>query len=300
MLRFLASLLLLPLALLGACTSEQVPAPPPPFTSERITVTATGTGPDVVLLSGLGGHPEIWSAMTAAIPGRRYHIVEVAGLSGRPAGANASGAVLEPVAGEIARYIREARLERPALIGHSMGGSLAMMVAARNPELASRVMVIDMIPFVGAMFGTPESTAESIREVAEPMRQRLAALTADERREQAEETVANLVRTPERRPRIIAHSLASDTRVSDQAFYDLVVTDLRPELRNIRVPVTVLWVEPPELPFGPEQLAENFRTAYANLPQAAVIRQIPDSYHFIMLDQPAAFEREVRSFLEAR
>ena len=294
MLRFLALLLLLPFT---AGTALAQPATS--FASDRIAVTATGSGPDVVLISGLGSHPEIWSAVVTGIPGFRYHLVEIAGFAARPAGANATGPVLEPVAGEIARYISEARLERPALIGHSMGGSWALMVAARHPALASRVMVVDMIPFAGAMFGAPDVTAEAIRPIAESLRQTMASLAGEARRQQVEQTVASLVRTPGLRPRIVAYSLASDPAVSAQAFYDMIVTDLRPELRNIRVPVTVLWVQPPGLPFGQEQRAENYRAAYANLPQA-VIRQIPDSYHYIMLDQPIVFDREVRTFLEGR
>ena len=49
-----------------------------------------------------------------------------------------TGPVLIPVAEEIARYIREAQLERPAIVGHSMGGSWAILVAGRHPGLVSQ------------------------------------------------------------------------------------------------------------------------------------------------------------------
>ena len=80
--------------------------------------------------------------------------------------------------------------------------------------------------------------------------------------------------------------------------FDLIVTDLRPELSNIAVPLTVLWVHPPGVPFGPEQMEQYYRASYAGAPQA-VLRRIPDSYHFIMFDQPELFRRELREFLAA-
>lgn len=294
MLRFLA-LLLLPLAAACATTAEPVPS----FASDRISVQVQGSGPDVVLIPGLSSHPDVWRDTVAAVPGYRYHLVHVAGFAGKPAGDNASGAVLEPVAGEIARYIREAGLERPALVGHSLGGSWAMMVAARHPDLASRVMVVDMMPFMGAMFGGPNATPETLRPITQQMRQGMAAASPEARRQMIEQTIAGMVRTESLRRGVIEQSLASDQRVSGEAFFELIPLDLRPDLRNIRVPLTVLWVHPPQAPFGPEQMEQFYRASYANAPHA-VVRRIPDSYHFIMFDQPEIFQRELRSFLSGQ
>jgi pimeloyl-ACP methyl ester carboxylesterase len=58
-------------------------------------------------------------------PGRRYHVVQLNGFAGLPVGGAAQGPVAAPAAEEIARYIREAGLKKPAVIGHSMGGTMA-------------------------------------------------------------------------------------------------------------------------------------------------------------------------------
>ena len=291
MLRLLA-LLLLPLV--AACATADPPRPA--FSSDRISVEVRGQGPDVVLIPGLNSHPQVWESTIAAVPGYRYHLVHVAGFAGKPAGANATGPVLEPVAEEIVRYISEAGLGRPALVGHSMGGSWAMMVAARHPDLASRVMVVDMIPFIGSLFGGPSATVESLHPVAEQMRQGFAARDEAARRRTIEQTIATMVRTEGLRPRLVEQSLASDRNVSGQAFYELILTDLRPELRNIGVPLTVLWVHPPTAPVSVGQMEQAYRLSYANAPQA-VLTRIPDSWHFIMFDQPEVFRRELREFL---
>ena len=286
MLRYLAFIMLAFISIPAAAQSG--------FASDRIAVTVTGSGPDVVLIPGLSSHPDVWRSTVAALPGYRYHLVHVSGFAGRPAGANATGPVLEPVAGEIARYIREARLERPALVGHSMGGSWAMMVAGRNPGLAGKVMVVDMMPFLGAMFGA--SNAEAVRPVAEQIKAGMLSATPEARRTQIAQTIATMVRTESLRAGAVEHSLTSDPAVSTRGFYDLMVTDLRPDLANIRVPLTVLWVVPAGAPLTQEQLAGYYRASYANVP-GAVIRHVPDSYHFIMYDQPEVFQRELRAFL---
>jgi pimeloyl-ACP methyl ester carboxylesterase len=292
MFRLFFALLLLPFA--AACAT--VPPPAPAFTSDRIGVEVHGSGPDVVLIPGLSSSPRVWDATIAAVPGYRYHIVHVAGFDGRPAGANATGPVLAPVAEEIARYISEQHLDHPALVGHSMGGSWAMLVAGRHPELASRVMVVDMMPFLGAMFGGPGATPESVRPVAEQIRQGIASSAGAARQRQIEQTIASMVKTESMRPPTVAQSLASDPGVSAQGFYDVITSDLRPELANIHVPLTVLYVLPAGAPLTPEQIDGFYRLSYAGAPQA-VLKRIPDSYHFIMFDQPEVFRRELREFL---
>lgn len=298
MLRMLALLFLLPLAAACATTSEDS-AVPSAFSSDRISVETVGSGPDVVLIPGLASHPDVWRDTVAAVPGYRYHLVHVAGFAGKPAGGNATGPVVEPVAAEIARYIREARLDRPAIVGHSLGGDWALLVAGRNPGLVSRVMVVDMFPYLGAMFGGPNATPESLRAVASQMRQAMASQPAAQRRTQIEQTIAGMVRTEALRPVTVQQSLDSDQAVAAQALSELVVADFRPDVAAIRVPLTVLWVQPPSAPVNAQQMEQFYRMSYAGAPQA-VIRRIPDSYHFIMYDQPEAFRRELREFLAAR
>ncbi|WP_114391548.1 alpha/beta fold hydrolase [Oleisolibacter albus] len=267
------------------------------FESDRISVAVRGTGPDVVLIPGTASSPEVWESTVAALPSYRYHLVHVAGFAGKPAGANsASGPLLQPVADEIARYIGDAGLKQPALVGHSLGGTLALLVASRHPEAAGKVMVVDMLPFLGQMFGPPGTTAESVEPVAAQLRARTAASSGEARRQIVEATMATMVTAPEQRAAPIAHTLATDPALSGQALYELITTDLRPALKKMTVPLTVLWVRPPTVPLTQEQLALIYAQAYAGAPQAR-IRHIPNSLHFIMFDAPDAFRSELKSFL---
>jgi pimeloyl-ACP methyl ester carboxylesterase len=283
--------MLLPFLALSAAAAVAAP-----FKSDRFSVEVKGKGPDVVLIPGLSSSPRVWDATVAAVPGYRYHLIHIAGFDGSAPGANATGPVVEPVAEEIARYIREGRLKRPAIVGHSLGGSWAMLVAARHPELVSKLMVVDMFPFMGAMFGGPAATPDTLKPIAEQIRKGISSGTGDPRKAAIEQTIAGMVKTESARPTIVAQSLASDPAVSGQAMYELILLDLRPELTRIKVPMTVLYALPPNAPVTPEQIDQYFKLSYANTPQA-VLKRIPDSYHFIMIDQPAAFQAELRTFL---
>src|SRR5688572_20110059 len=124
------------------------------FVSDRISVVTRGDGPDVILIPGLTGHRDGWAGVAAELDERyRLHLIQVNGFSGTAPGANVDGPVSAPVAEELARYIAEARLDRPAIIGHSMGGTIGMMLAARHPTSVGRLMVVDMMPEMGEMFG---------------------------------------------------------------------------------------------------------------------------------------------------
>lgn len=284
------------LAAVVASLALALPAFAGDFKSDRITVTVHGEGRDVVLIPGLSSSADVWDSTIAALPGYRYHVVQVKGFAGTQPEANASGPVVAPVAEEIARYIGTEKLENPALVGHSMGGTLGIMVAARHPGLASKLMVVDMLPFMGAMFA-PNATPESVAPVASQIRDGIIGAPEASRKAMAEQTIAGMIKAESFRPIAIKHSLDSDPGTSGQAMYDLITTNLSPELANIQVPLRVLWVLPPGAPITAEQMEGYYRMAYANAPDVTM-RQITDSYHFIMYDQPEVFQAELKTFLQ--
>ncbi|HZG45287.1 MAG TPA: alpha/beta fold hydrolase, partial [Allosphingosinicella sp.] len=133
--------------------SAQQAQAPVRFSPTRFSVQVRGKGPDVILIPGLTSGPHVWERVVREVPGYRYHLVHVAGFAGQPARGNAQGAVVAPLVSEISRYIEASGLRRPAVVGHSMGGTVAMMVAARYPDRAGKVMVVDMTPQPTAMYG---------------------------------------------------------------------------------------------------------------------------------------------------
>ena len=292
--------LLLPAAAvltLSACSSESLkdntPAPVAPFASDRITVTTRGSGPDMILIHGLAAHPDVWNDAAEQLDGRyRLHLVQIHGFAGAPERANADGPVSAPVAEEIARYIRESGLKKPAVIGHSMGGSIAMMVAARHPDLPGRVMVVDMVPFMGAVFGPPGTTRENATERADVFRNEM--LTKDNT---LGPMIPTMTRKDSARPALLKYVVDSNMKTVANAFHELFVTDLTPELSKMTAPLTVLYVIPPGVPGPQEEFEAGVRKMYSTAPRAHLVR-IDESNHYIQIDQAARFVSEVDAFMK--
>src|ERR687896_213053 len=244
-----SSLYLASIALAGcASAGSRADARPPTgaFVSDRITVVTRGQGPDIILVPGLAAHRDTWASVAATLDDRyRLHVVQVHGFAGFASGANAAGPVAAPVAEAIARYIRDARLTGPAVIGHSMGGTIGMMLAARHPDVVGRLMVVDATPFMGVAFGPPGATAESVRPVADRLRDTILAQPAGSATNMLEQLVASMTRTEAMRPALAQYARASDRRTVANAFHEIIVTDLRPELARVTAPMTVLYVIPP-------------------------------------------------------
>jgi pimeloyl-ACP methyl ester carboxylesterase len=270
---------------------------PASFASDRISVVTRGNGPDIILIPGLTSHRNVWDSVAGQLDDRyRLHLVQVNGFAGTAPGANADGPVSAPVAEEIARYITEAKLSKPAVIGHSMGGTIGMMLAARHPDLVGRLMVVDMPPFMGQMFGPPDATAETVRPIADTMRAQMLAAPSDSFARGFGQMISNMTRKVGMREGLQQSVRASDQRTVANAFYELIVTDLRPEIGRITAPLTVLYVIPPNPPLPPEQFDAAMRASYANAPGARLLK-IEDSYHFIQFDQPERLIAEVDNMM---
>jgi pimeloyl-ACP methyl ester carboxylesterase len=265
--------------------------------SDRITVSVTGHGPDVILIPGLASSAHVWDATVAHLAaGHRVHVVQVSGFAGSAPGANASGPVLEPTVAAIHDYIVAHKLQGAAVIGHSLGGLMAMKLGFEHPGDAGRIMIVDSLPFIGMMFG-PQITVPMVTPQATMMRDKVVADTQEAYAAGEPQQMARLIKSHNAEAdAAIAAGAASDHRVVGQALYDDMTTDLRSDLARIAVPVTMLY--PWDATSGtPQPMVDTLYTgAFASLPHGKVER-VDGSYHFIMIDQPAVFLQKVDAFL---
>ncbi|MFD1106333.1 alpha/beta fold hydrolase [Sphingobium olei] len=248
-----------------------------PFASRRIALTVRGNGPDVLLIPGLSSGPAVWNGVVGALGRYRFHLVQVRGFAGLPADGNANGPVVQPVADEIARYIAAAGLKRPAVVGHSMGGTLAMMLGLKG--VARRVMVVDMLPAGAAMVG---GTASGLGFLADQLSGYLTGTAAGRR------YLAQMVaRTP--------GAQGSDPDVIANALRDLANIDLEPQLSRLPVPLAVVYAVGNDAQMN-AAITDRFRSAYA-VKKGAVLKPVGPSGHMVMGDQPARFNALLKDFL---
>ena len=268
------------LGALAAGAGIAAPAWAAPFSSTRITVTVRGTGRDVILIPGLASSPGVWNGVLTALPGWRYHLVHVAGFAGLPAQANATGPVVQPVADEIARYIAAAGLKQPAIVGHSMGGTLAMLLGLKG--LGRRIMVVDMLPAGAAMVG---GTANGLGYLADQIGGYLTGTAAGRR---------YLAQIAAQAP----GARGSDPDVIATALRDLANIDLGTRLAGLAAPLQVVYAVGAD-PQQAAAISTRFRTAYAPK-KSTLFKAVGPSSHMVMTDQPARFGVILRDFLNGR
>ncbi|MFZ1477504.1 MAG: alpha/beta hydrolase [Sphingorhabdus sp.] len=272
---------------------------------KRFSVEVRGTGPDVVLIPGLSTSRSVWDGTVKALDGKyRLHLVQIRGF-GDDAGVNGEGPVLEPFVAELADYIDDEITNKgraaPAIIGHSLGGLTALMIGARYPQLAGRLMIVDSLPFIGTMVD-PGATVATIepraKAMADGMRARPSAaartpITADP----GPMSLAGFMSLrPEGRIAVANLIAGADSRVTAQLFYEDSITDMRPELAKISAPVLLLYAHDASL-MSADEITKTFEPQFAGVANFKAQR-VEDSRHFIMLDQPDIFHAAVKAFVE--
>ncbi|HYD28311.1 alpha/beta hydrolase [Brevundimonas sp.] len=265
------------------------------FQSTRIVVETRGSGPDLILIPGLASTSAVWTRTAARLPGRRLHLVSVRGFGDLPAGANANGAVMGAVAGEVRRYIDQAGLGAPALIGHSMGGQLALRVAADAPDRVGRLMTVDASPFFPALI-SPGATVGDVEPIAQVAYQAVQFLGDEGLRSRGRSLGLELGGAAD----AVFGSMGwqgGDRRVLAQALYEVMTLDLRHRLPDITAPVTVVYGWSSDEASPRSRTDGLFRGAYASLPRPAVFERIEGAEHMVMIDQPGRFLAAVERFL---
>ena len=283
-------------AIAFAVRAAPVPAAAPAtFVSDRLSVEVIGSGPDVILIPGFGSSREVWRAEAMRLaPTHRVHLVQLAGFAGEP-WTHGDSPFVQPAVAALSAYIDAARLERPAVIGHSMGGLTALMLAQQHPDRVGRVMSVDSLPFFSAMFG-PQVTAENARPFADQAAATI--LNADEAgfRTGQVQTAAGLVRDPATRAAMVDWSMASDRQAMATAIRDVMTTDVRPGLAGMTTPVWAVYAADADGGTPAAMADAMWSGEYAALPGVTLIR-VDDSRHFIMADQPERLAAIVDRFL---
>jgi pimeloyl-ACP methyl ester carboxylesterase len=262
-------------------------------------VTVTGKGRPVILIPGLSSSGETWDTTVAHYKDRfECHVLTVAGFAGVP---RIPAPILDKVRDGIAGYIRRQKLDHPIVIGHSLGGFLALDLAARYPDLPGRLVIVDAVPFMAGV-SDPKATAESARESAGQLRMYMGGQDQDMYERYVKSGVATrpMVEKESNFERIVVWGLKSDRTAVTDAMAEMVAGDLRDELANIKVPTLVLatWI-------GYKQFTDharteaNLRAQYGKLTGVEI--QITDTaHHFIMWDDPEWMFGHLDRFLSVK
>jgi pimeloyl-ACP methyl ester carboxylesterase len=254
--------------------------------SVALAFEEVGSGPPLLLMHGLYGSSANWRRIAKALADR--HRVISLDLRNHGASPWASTMSYAEMAGDVATLIERLALDRPAVLGHSMGGKVAMTLALTDPARVGRLIVADIAPVsYGDRFS---SYNEAMRGI-----QALQATSRDEIRRTLLQTI------PEERTvgflmtNLVRHGEQYDWRINLAALAtSMPQISAFPALEDARYdgPVTVIDGE------RSDYVSADDRPRFlARFPRAR-FETIADAGHWLHADQPEALIAAVRRALD--
>ena len=278
----------LSLLLLAAAAFAQAPAP-------SFHVDITGKGKPMILIPGFASSGKTWDTTVARYKDRyQCHVLTLAGFAGEP---RIEAPFLETVRKDLAIYIRKNKLDKPVIVGHSLGGFMALWLAEQEPDLVGPLVIVDSLPFLAGVM-QPDATADSVKPMAENMRKMFSGPPTAETEKTAESSIKAMVTKPEDFEMILAWSKKSDRIAEGDAMYEMMTTDLRDDLDKITSPAIVIgtWIGYKQYGVTREQVEKNFRLQYAKMKNYQLVLS-DKARHFVMLDDPEGFFEATGGFL---
>ena len=268
-------------------TGVSTPAP----SSPSLHLTEIGdAGPRVVFLHGLFGQGRNFTQIAKAlVPDLRSVLVDLPNHGRSPWLETTDYTV---VADAVAALLRDRFAdEGPVhLVGHSMGGKVAMVLALRHPELVDRLVVVDIAPVASGGEGEFGHLLDSLARLD---------LATIERRADADAALAEDIRDERVRGFLLQNLRSEKDGFGWQANLDL----LRSELASIagfpdvsgEFEGPVLWIAGEHSDYVHPDDAPRMRELF---PSTRLVT-VKGAGHWVHSEQPDAFVSALRVFLTA-
>lgn len=256
--------------------------------SNSFQVKVTGKGKQaIIFIPGFGCSGDVWND-TRDTYEKNYtcYTLTMAGFAGAPAETSPTFKGWEDA---IAAYITQNKINKPVIIGHSMGGGLALAIAADHPELPSKIIIVDALPCLAAM-SNPAFKSNPNNDCS-AMVTRMTAMTDGQFLQMQQHTMPQLMDDTVHLKQAIQWSVSSDKKTFAHMYCDFLNTDLRDKIATIRCPALVL-------------LESNFATfkpaiegQYKNL-KTAQLQYANKGKHFIMYDDTEWYNQQLAAFIK--
>jgi pimeloyl-ACP methyl ester carboxylesterase len=260
-------------------------------------VAVTGEGDPLILIPGLSCDGAVWAA-TVAVLSKNYtcHVLTLPGFAG-VSPVNLDQGFLPKIEAQIIRYIQQKLTQKPIIVGHSLGGFLALSMAIHHQELLRKIVIVDSYAFLPAAY-QPQLTEKTAIPQAEAMKAMMLATSDSLFRQQQLMTMRSMVTDPQWAEKAVEWSLASHRPSVAQAMYDLMTTDLRPQVKAVKIPVLIFgsWMGGKDYGITKERVSSLFQSQYGAM-HGVQIKIAETAKHFIMWDEPEWFHTQLLTFL---
>ena len=255
----------------------------------------TGKGPPILFLHGLGGSWRDWSANLPAFASNyRAMAMDFPGFgeSDKPEVRYS----IEWLTDGVERFLQQQECDRLNLVGHSMGGLVALNLASRPKSRVKKLVITDAVrisdksEFLAYAMSKKIMGADTEWEFVESfLKDQFRSMADDLIEKQKPQTARDLfesLKVP-----IIGKPLLPMTP-EVQMIASIFDFDIRPKLASIQQPTLILWGAKDSI--ASPQDASFLQTKI----HASTLIVFPDSGHSPMMEHPSLFNQELRKFLQ--
>lgn len=299
---------LAPLLMAGAVAASPAMAAEPAtsFTVGTLKVQRHGDhGSPLILIPGLGSGSWVWDGTVAHLDDNYVvYTVTLAGFDGVPPPARKTG-LMDQAGASLLQLIDEHHIDKPVLVGHRLGGTLAIRFATEHADMLTGVVAVDGMPIFP---GAERMDVAQRKAAAARMGAQMAQATPEQFKAQQVGYMHGMgVLDASAADRYGALQARSDPATTAQYMAEDFALDLRPQLPKISV--QLLEISPYNAPdfasaaarsgqplISEQQKTDYYRQLLAGAPHLKVV-SISPSRHFVMLDQPQRFLEVLDNFL---
>ena len=253
-----------------------------------IKVDKAGKGTPVLFLPGFMTPGSMWTETVKNLNGKyEAHLVSYAGFNGNAPIAMPWYATIKK---ELVDYVKVNKLKNLKLIGHSMGGNLAVDLAAELGDVVDKIIIVDALACMREVM-MPGIPAEALQ-YESPYNKQMLEMNAEAFEKSATMMAQGMTTVTEKQELIKSWILEADRKTYVYGYTDLLKLDLRPTLAQIKIPVLILGAPFPTK----EMVVPNYEKQYANLANK-ILEIAPAGRHYIMFDQPEWLYNQINNFL---
>ncbi len=262
-------------------------------------VEVHGDGQPMLLIPGLSNSGAVWDETVDRYKSDyQMHVVTLPGFAGQPP-MDETSPYLTQVRDQLLAYIQAEKLNNPVVVGHSLGGFTALLMAVENPDLFKKIVIVDAVPFMPALT-MPGATEETSKGMAAAVKSQMEGQSEELRSASLDQILATMISDPERIKLAKKWGMDSDPASVNQAMYEMMTTDLRQEIAAVKTPTLVMgsWVAYKDYGMSHERLKASYGAQYKNMDNHKLV--ITDTgKHFIMWDDPDFYFAKMDAFLTA-
>lgn len=253
-------------------------------------------GRPLILIPGLVSGSWAWQdTIRAFAADHTIYVLTLPGFDGRPPAAEAPFAAARAAVVEL---ITSRHLDKPVIVGHSLGGALAFAIAEDRPAAIGGVVSIDGLP---VMPGTEAMTPAERAAVAVKMGASMGQVPPERFASQQQAYMRTIgVMDMDKADALANLSARSDPASSGRWIQATMALDLRPALPTITAPVLVLApyfdLDANQRGITQAMTSEYYGSLVQGTPKVQIVVIAP-ARHFAMFDQLQAVNDAIRTFL---